>query len=154
MSFVEYVDLVTVSRWTIACRIAQLTNLIDTTIRRRIYFNYIDRTSGPNLLTRITDTARLRHRLFGGTTVKRHCQNAGDSGFADPAMSAEDVAVCNSLLRNRILERARYMILPYDVGKLLWPVFSGEDLITHGGTQLIIPTERRAISTQHSALSL
>ena len=64
-------------------------------------------------------------------------------------MPTEDVAVRDSLLRNRILQRASYMILPDNIYKLLWPVFSGENLITHGGTEFDY-TYRKAGLTRRS----
>src|SRR5437868_9381969 len=64
-------------------------------------------------------------------------------------MPTEDVAVRDSLLRNRILQRASHRILPDDIYKLLWPVFSGENLITHGGTEFDY-TYRKAGLTRRS----
>ena len=36
-----------------------------------------------------------------------------------------------SVLRDRILQRARDMCLPNQVVERLWPIFSGENLVTH-----------------------
>jgi hypothetical protein len=66
------------------------------------------------------------------TAIQRHRQNARDGRLADAAMSAENVAVRDALLLDGVPERARDVVLPDDVSKLLRPVFSGENLITHG----------------------
>ena len=60
-----------------------------------------------------------------------HGQDAGDRGFADAAMSAEDVAVRDALLRDGILQGAGDVFLADDVGKFLRPVFAGQDLVAH-----------------------
>ena len=50
MRFVQNVDLVAITGWAITCSIAQFADLVDTTICRRINFDYIDRTTGTDLL--------------------------------------------------------------------------------------------------------
>ena len=67
-----------------------------------------------------------------GAAVQRHGQNAGDGGFADAAVSAENVAVRDALLLDGVLQRAGDVVLPDHVGELLGPVFAGKDLIAHG----------------------
>ena len=57
--------------------------------------------------------------------VQRHRQNARDGGFADAAMSAEDVAVGDALLLDGVLQGAGDVVLADDVGELLGPVFAG-----------------------------
>src|SRR5882762_1980638 len=53
-------------------------------------------------------------------------------------MSAENVAVSDPFLLDRILERAGNMLLSNDFGELLWPVFARENLIAHGRETTII----------------
>jgi hypothetical protein len=48
-------------------------------------------------------------------------------------MTAEDVAVRDALLRDCVLQSARYVLLPDHVGKALRTIFSSENLIAHGG---------------------
>ena len=63
--------------------------------------------------------------------VQRHCQDAGDCRLADSAMAAEDIAVRDALLRDRILQGAGDMFLADDVGEFLRPVFARQDLVAH-----------------------
>ena len=63
--------------------------------------------------------------------VQRHGHNARDGGLADAAMPREDVAVRDAVLRERIQQRARDVVLAGNVGKALRTVFPGQNLITH-----------------------
>jgi len=77
--------------------------------------------------------ARLGDRLVVGAraAVQRHCQDARDRRLADSAMAAEDIAVRDALLRDRILQGAGDMLLADDVGEFLRPVFARQDLVAH-----------------------
>ena len=46
-------------------------------------------------------------------------------------MAAEDIAVRNALLRDRILQGAGNVFLADNVGEILWPVFARQDLVAH-----------------------
>jgi len=50
-------------------------------------------------------------------------------------MPAENVPVGSAALLNGVLKRSRDMVLPYDVGELLWTVFAGKDLVAHEGDE-------------------
>ena len=69
--------------------------------------------------------------MIGGPAIQRHGQDAGDGGFSDSAMPAEDVAVSNALLLDGVLQRAGDMFLADDVGESLRAVFARQDGITH-----------------------
>src|SRR6266853_431238 len=89
------------------------------------------RSASANLSEGIANATGLGGWLLRGTAVERHCQNAGDSGLADSTMSAEDISVSNSLLRNRILKGAGDVLLADNVGEFLRPVFTRQYLIAH-----------------------
>ncbi len=132
---VEDVDLVAVARRAVAGGVAQLANLVDATIGGGVDLDDIDGRAGTNFGTGIADAAGLGRGALGGAdrvlTVERHCQNAGDGGFADAAMTAEDVAVGNAALGQRIQQRARDVLLPDDIAEELGTVFAGENLVGH-----------------------
>ena len=57
--------------------------------------------------------------------VQGHGQDAGDGGFADAAMAAEDVAVRDAVLGERIHQGHGDVVLSDDVGEALGTVFAG-----------------------------
>jgi hypothetical protein len=63
--------------------------------------------------------------------VKRLGQNSGGRGLSRAPGSNEKVGVRKPALQNRVLERLRDMLLPYDVIKRLGAVFSGKDRVAH-----------------------
>lgn len=56
--------------------------------------------------------------------VERGGEDARDGGFADAAMSAEDVAVRDAALFERVLQGARDVVLSGDVGELERTIFA------------------------------
>src|SRR5690242_1635276 len=56
MSFVQNVNLETIACRAITSRLAQLANLVNTTVCGCIDFDYIDRVSGANLGAGVTNT--------------------------------------------------------------------------------------------------
>src|SRR5438270_13234793 len=69
--------------------------------------------------------------MIGRSAVQGHCQDARNRRLPDAAMPAEDVAMRDALLLNCVLERARHVLLPDNVGKTLRTVLSREDLVAH-----------------------
>ena len=64
--------------------------------------------------------------------VERHGKDTRHRGFANPAMTAEDVTVRDPLLLDRVLQGAGDVFLADDVGEFLRPIFARENLVTHG----------------------
>ena len=63
--------------------------------------------------------------------VERHGQDAGNGSFADAAVAAEDVAVGDAALDERVEKRAGDVLLPDNVAEKLGAVFAGENLVGH-----------------------
>ncbi len=80
----------------------------------------------------------------GVLAVERHGQDAGDGGFADAAVAAEDVAVGDAALGERVEQRAGDVLLPDHVAEELRAVFAGENLVGHlsesmlGSTAIVV----------------
>ena len=134
MSFIKDVNLVAIACGTVSRRIAQLADLVDPTVCGCIDFDHVHRTSCANLLAGITNSARLRRGFIARAAVQCHGENPRDRGFSDTTVPTKDVAVRHALLSDCVLQSAGYVVLANDIGKALWPVFSGENLITHGGS--------------------
>ncbi len=135
MGFVEDVNFVAVAGRPVTGRIAQLADFVDAAVRGGVNFNHIDGISGANLCTGYAGAARLGGGAFGRAdlqmAVERHGQNAGNSGFADAAMPAEDVPMRNAALAERIHQRAGDVILSGDIRESLGAVFPCKYLICH-----------------------
>ena len=123
--FVEDPDLVAIAGGTVTRSVAQFADLVDATVGGRVDLDDVDGIACANLGTGIANTARLGHRMVLRTAVQGHRQDARDGGLADAAVSAEDVAVCDALLLDGVLQGAGDVVLPDDIGEFLWPVFAG-----------------------------
>ena len=152
VGFVENVDFEAVARRTVARGLAQFADLVDAAIGGGVDFDHVHRVAGANLGAGIANAAGLGHRLVGRAAVQRHGQDARDRRLADAAMSAEDVAVRDALLRDGILQRAGDVFLADHVGEFLRPVFARQDLVAHAET-LIIQSHARA-GCRHGHLDL
>src|SRR5262249_34829535 len=108
MSFVEDINLVAIAGRAVARGVTQLAYLVDAAIGGRINLDHVNRASGPDLDTGCAYATRLRRWLVSlaihSAAVQRHGQNTGDRGLADPAMAAENIAVRDALLLNRVFE--------------------------------------------------
>ena len=134
--FVEDVDFVAVARRAVAGGVAQLANLVDAAVGGGVDLDDVDGGAGANLGAGVADAAGLGRGALGAAdrvaAVERHGQDAGDGGFADAAMAAEDVAVGDAALGQRVQQRARDVLLPDDIAEALGTVFAGENLVSHG----------------------
>ena len=130
--FVEDPNLVAIASRTVTRGVAQLANLVDAAIGGSVDLDHIHRVPRADFAAGVAHPARLWHRMVLRLAIQRHGQNARDGGFADAAVSAEDVAVRDTLLLDGVLQGAGDVVLPDDFGELLWPVFAGKNLVAHG----------------------
>ena len=141
--FVKDVNLEAVACGPIARGIAQLANLVDAAVRRSINLDHIDRVSRANLKARVADAAWLRRgpldRADGVAAVKRGRKNARDRRLSNATMPAEDVAVRNAVLLQRVLQRACDVVLPGHIGEALRTILAGKDLVSHPAQFTVLP---------------
>src|SRR6266851_4102499 len=109
MGLVDDEDFVPVARGLVPHVLPQLPHFIDAAIRSRVDFDYVHRIARRNLDTARAHAARLVRRTF--YTVEAAGQNARDRGFARAALSREDVAVCDAVLCDGVLERGFDVLL-------------------------------------------
>ena len=76
-------------------------------------------------------------------TVERLCQDARRRGFPCPARPDKKVGVGQSILLDRVFERAGDVCLPHDVVERLGPVFAGENLVAHPKTLAFMASRER-----------
>ena len=133
--FIKDINLVAVASRRVAGRIAQFANLIDSAIGGRVNLDHVDGIALADFHAGVANTARFRRRPLRRSNfspaIKSLGQDAGNRGFADAAVAREDVAMGNAVLRKRIQQRPRDVVLPGDVGKLLGPIFPCQNLVTH-----------------------
>jgi hypothetical protein len=72
-----------------------------------------------------------------GAAIQGGGQDAGDGGFADAAVAAEDVAVCGASLGDGILQGAGDVLLSDDLGELLRTIFARQDGVGHARRTII-----------------
>ena len=141
--FVKDVNLEAVACGPIARGIAQLANLVDAAVGRSINFDHIDRVSRANLKARVADAAGLRRgpldRADRIPAVKRGCKDARDRRLSNATMAAEDVAVRNAVLLQRVLQRACDVVLPGHIGEALRTILAGKDLVSHPAQFTVLP---------------
>jgi hypothetical protein len=75
--------------------------------------------------------------------IERFCQNPRSRGFARPARPDKKVGVGQSILLDRVFERAGNVRLPHDVVERLGPVFAGENLVAHPKTLAFMASRER-----------
>src|SRR5258708_2161160 len=131
MRLIQNVNLEAVASGAIPGGLTQFANFIYTPVGGRVNFDYVYRIAGANLCARITNAARLRHRILRRTAIQGHSQNTRDSGLPNSAMSAKNVAVRRASLLDRIFQRAGDVLLSDHLGESLRTIFAGEDLIAH-----------------------
>ena len=143
--FVQQEDLVAVARWLHGRLGADGAHVVDAAIGGRVDFNKIEglhrlvarfgRAAGGDFAAGNAFQAGLcrRPRLAANrfAAVQRHGQNACNRGFADAAVAAEDIAVRDPVLGQRIHQGARDVVLASHVGEALRTVFPCQNLITH-----------------------
>ena len=132
MSFVENINLVPITRWTVARRLAQLTYFVNAAIGGSINFNHVNRVAGTNFQAGIAHAARLRSRTVPCTAIQRHGQDAGNGSLADATVPAEDVSMGYALQLDGVLESTGDMFLPDHLRKALRTIFARQYLVAHG----------------------
>src|SRR5208282_6905213 len=106
VSFIEDVDLETVAGGAVARGFAEFADFVNAAIGGGVNFDDVDGVAGANLGAGFANAAGLRNRGVFRTAIQRSGQNARDGGFADAAMSAENVTVGGASLFDGVLQSA------------------------------------------------
>ena len=129
MRLVEDDDFVAAPGGRVADHFAQLANLVDAAIRRRVDFDHIERIPQTDFSARVALVARFR----GGAlhAIERFGEDARRRRLPHAARAGKNVGVRHAAGLNGIGERASNVPLPDNVRKCLRPPFSRDDLIAH-----------------------
>ena len=134
VSFVEDKDAVAVASRFGGGRGNQAAHFLDAAIGGRIDFDHVHgaHRAIADLAAGVAHATGFGHRAVAGLAIQGHGQNAGDGGFSNSAMPAENVTVSDALLLQRILQSMDDVVLSDHIGELLGTVFARQNGITHG----------------------
>ncbi len=111
---------------------AEIADVFHAVVARAVDLHDIEAAPLGDLEAGIAFTAGLG----GGAllAIQRLRQDARGRGFPDPSRTDEKVSLREAFRIHRVLERARDVVLPDDLGEGLRTVFSGEHTVTHART--------------------
>ena len=128
VGFVEDVDLVAIPCRRVPGSITELSNFIDTAVRGGVNLDHVDGISCSYFGAGIADAAGLGRRALlrpdGCSTIQSHGQKSSDGRLADAAMPAENIAVSDTALAQRVHHRASDVVLPGNVCEALGAIFA------------------------------
>ncbi len=132
---VQNVDFVAVARRAVPGSVAQFADFIDAAVGRGIDFDHVDGVALADLQAGVAGQAWLGRGPLRGANetpaIQRGRKDTRDGRLADATMAAEDVAVRNAVLLQRILQRAGDVVLAHDIAEAERAVFAGKDLVGH-----------------------
>ena len=127
--FVDHVDFVFPLDRRITNVVAQLAHLLDAVVARAVDLEHVETVAPGDLLAAVANAARRDGRPVNA--VERLGENARGRGLPDPARPDKKISVRETILFDRILERARDMRLADQIVERLRPIFARENLVAH-----------------------
>jgi hypothetical protein len=106
-----------------------LAHIFDAVVAGAIDLDHVQAVAGGNLAAIIANAAGLNGRPVHA--IKRLCQNTRCGGFADPARPNKKIGMGQTILCDRVFQRARDMRLTYQIVKSLGSIFSRKNLVAH-----------------------
>ena len=131
MDFVDDVDLVGAARRGVAGVVAQVADLVDAVVGGAVDFDDVEAGAGRDFAAGVAGVARVRCRSL--LAIEGLGEDAGGGGFSGAAGADEEVGVGEAFLDDRVAQGTDDVVLSKDVIESFGSVFSGEDLIAHGG---------------------
>ena len=129
MHFVDDVDLEFPLGRRVTNVLAQLAHLFDAVVARAVDLEHVETVAAGDFLAAVAHAAGRDGRPVHA--VERLGQDARGRGLADAARADEKIGVGEPILLDRVLERARDVLLADEVVERLRPIFSRENLIAH-----------------------
>ena len=129
VDLVEDVDLATSRRRRELRALAQVTRVVDATVRGHVELDDVERRARRDRHARLAGPAGRRRRTVDA--VDRLREDARDRGLARAARSGEEVRVVEPVLGDGVGERAHDRRLADDVGEGTGPVAAVQRLVRH-----------------------
>ena len=130
MRFVEYHNFASRSRRRVPHHLAQLADLVDAAVRRRVDLNHVQRSPRRNLFAGIALPARLRRRPLHA--IQRLRQDPRRRRFSHAPRPRKNVRVRHAVILDRVFQRLGYVLLADEIVKRLRAPLAGYDLVAHG----------------------
>ena len=105
------------------------TNLINTTVRRRINFQHIHGLTTQDLFTRRTFITRMVRRSV--LAIDGAGENLGHTRFTCTTRAGEQIGMRHLILTNGAHQRITNLMLPYHIRKRLGAIFTIQCNISH-----------------------
>ena len=96
--------------------LAQVANIVDRVVRRRVHLDHVQRGGVRDRHARIALPARARGRAVGDA-VQAGGEDLRHAGLAGPPRAHEQVGVVDLALLDGVAERADHVLLTDDVGE-------------------------------------
>ena len=127
--FVEEDDLVAPAGGRVAHHVAQLAHLVDAAIGGGVNFEHVEGIARGDFAASVALIARFRRRAVHA--IQGLGQDAGRGRFADAARARKDIGVRDAPLADRVLQRARDVLLAHNFRKRERAPFPRDDLVAH-----------------------
>ena len=109
-----------------------LADLVDLRVRGGVELEHVQAVARGDLAAAVALAARLDRRALHA--VERLREDARGRGLAGAARADEDVSLRQPVLLDRVLERARDVLLADDLVERLRAIFAGENRVAHAET--------------------
>src|SRR5215211_3909302 len=124
MRLVEDVDLVPALRWLEHDALADLADVVDAALRRRIHLDDVEGRAPGDGDARIANLVRLRRRPLPAVEALR--EDSRHRGLPGPARSGEEICLANLLPGDRVLQGPHDRFLADHLVEVLRPVLAVE----------------------------
>ena len=124
--FIDYVDLPSTGHWLELHTVTQSTNVVDSTVRRSIDLDQVEKRSGIDSAGNFAIANRFSLVIESG--VERFGEDACGRGLADASGASEEVSMRNTVRLHGAAQRGCDMFLSNHVRETDWPPLSIQDL--------------------------
>jgi len=127
--FVQDHNFASRSRRRVPHHLAQLADLVDAAVRRRVDLNHVQRGPRRNIFARIALPARLRCRPLHA--IQRFRQDPRRRRFSHAPRPRKNVRVRHAVILDRVFQCFCYVLLADEIVKRLRAPLAGYDLVAH-----------------------
>ena len=126
---VEDVDLPAPGRGRIAHALAQVADVVDGAIRRRVHLDHVERGAGGDGAAGLALAARRDRGAVHA--VERAGEDLGERGLSGSARAHEEVGVMDAVGLDGVAERTHHVLLAHHLVEVLRAVAAVKGHLTH-----------------------
>ena len=132
MHLVDQIDLVGAAGWGIGGIFPKRTNTLDTVVAGAVDLKHVETPTFRDLRAGIADTAGIVGRaILARLAVQCLGQNTGRRCLSHASGTNKEIRLSQTVPLDGVLKCAGDMLLPDDLLKTLWSVFTGKDAVAH-----------------------